>query len=121
MKKAKLENVSPTIGNTMLAAAKVKSDLSEKQITLSDALVLIDSEKVSKFDIHYRYLQGDANNYVKGNIYYSDCLDDDADLTVEKFIEQADNYGSFWLSVWGKTDEDFRMLQIVHDETFEPL
>jgi len=106
----------------LLAAARSKSDLSEKQITYSDALLLIDSDECRKFDIHYRYLEGDANYYVKGNIYYTDALEDDAELTVEKFISQADNYGSFWLSIWNGDDlELYKMLQIVDDKTFEPL
>jgi hypothetical protein len=105
----------------VLAAAKVRV-LNKKQITLSSALLLIDSDECNKFDIHYRYLEGDANYYVKGNIYFSDAIEDNPDLSVEKFIEQADNYGSFWLSVWSDVDnEEYKMFQIVDDKTFEPL
>jgi hypothetical protein len=121
MQEATINNETPAIGNVLLAAAKGRI-LQEKQITLSDALLLIDSDECNKFDIHYRYLEGDANYYVKGNIYYSDAIEDNLELTVEKFIEQADNYGSFWLSIWfGEDNEEFKMLQIVDNETFEPL
>jgi hypothetical protein len=96
--------------------------LARNQITLSDALLLIDSNECNKFDIHYRILIGGANYYVKGNIYYSDVIEDNPDLTVEKFIEKADNYGSFWLSIWsGQDNEKYRMFQIVDNITFEPL
>jgi hypothetical protein len=119
--KTSLNHETPPIGNVLLAAAKGRV-LQERQITLSDALLLIDSDECNKFDIHYRYLEGDANYYVKGNIYYSDAIEDKPELTVEKFIEQADNYGSFWLSVWsGEDNEEFKMLQVVDDKTFEPL
>lgn len=90
----------------------MKRTLSERQIKLSDALLLIKSAKFESFEIHYRFLHGD----VKGNVYYSDH----EELTVEKFIEDADNYGSFWLTIYFD-EEKFKMFQIVDDKTFEPL
>jgi len=110
------------IENLPVKAAKTKAVLDEKQITLQDALILVDSNEVSKFDIHYRHLAGDANYYVKENIYYSDCLEENPDKTIEDFISNADNYGSFWLSVWfGADNENYNMFQIVDNENFEPL
>ncbi len=90
--------------------------LSENQITLSNAIALIDSDDVLAFDIHYTECCDDGQ---KNSIYYSDCLDDDEDLTVEEFIEQADNYGSFWLRISDKNTS--KTFQIVSDKTFEPL
>ena len=91
---------------------KTKADLAKNQLTLSDALKLIYKTGIKRIEIHYRVLI----NGQKGNVYFSDCLADDPGLTVERFIEQADNYGSFWLEINGG---DY--IQIVSDETFEPL
>jgi hypothetical protein len=97
---------------------RTKSDMDEGQITLPDALKLIDSDDCHRFDIHYRYLEGN----VKGNIYYGDCSDEDPNLTVERWIKEADSYGSFWLSVWyDKINKKTGLFQIVDDTTFEPL
>lgn len=96
-----------------------KLNLDKGQITLSDALQLIDSDDCKQFDIHYRY-QGQGN--IRGNIHYCDHLDDNPDATVEKWIKEADNHGSFWLSVWyDNINEKWKMFQIVDDKTFEPL
>lgn len=94
-----------------------------RQITLSNALKLIDSDECIYFDINYTYLSGDGNFQHKETINFGDALDDDPDLTIEKFIEQADNYGSFWLYVWS-AEQDLKVCtryQIVDDVTLKPL
>jgi len=121
MKQDSIRHKKLAIGNVLVSPANGRV-LIDKQITLSNALKLIDSDICNSFDIHYCCLKGDANFYVKGNIYYSDAIEYNPELTVEKFIEQADNYGSFFLSIWsGKYNEVYNVYQIVDNDTFEPL
>lgn len=88
-----------------------------KQITLTDTLALIDSDACMAFDISYTRLAGDANSAVKTKVDLSYA---DEDLTVEDFIKQADNYGSFFLSIV-YVGGDLKVFQLIDDKTGNPL
>ena len=82
--------------------------MDDRQMKLSDALKLIEAlPGDSYFDIHCRMIDSQG----KYNAYYSDALADSPELTIPEFIEQTDNYGSFWLSIKGGN-----FIQLVDDK-----
>jgi hypothetical protein len=87
-----------------------------EQITLNDALALIDSNSWPHFYIHCRMLTWDC--LYKWNHYFSRAKEDNPKITVSEFIEKTNNYGSFFLTV--RNNIEMEMYQLI-DDNGEPL
>lgn len=82
------------------------------ELTLKEAFAKIQNKECRRFDIHCRMMTPDGHKY---NLHYSEELDDYPEMSIEDFIKETDNYGSFWLTVWGYQEDDVSMFQLIGD------
>jgi hypothetical protein len=86
------------------------------QITLKEAIRLIDSSSET-YSLHTVVIDDYGN---KMPIYSYDYLMESPVNTIESFVKETNNYGSFWLEFYGEMDSVVAKYQIV-DENGEPV
>ncbi len=86
------------------------------QITLKEAIKLIDSSSET-YSLHTVIIDDNGN---KMPVYSGDYLSESPVNTIESFVKETDNYGSFWLKFYGEMDLVVAKYQIV-DENGEPV
>lgn len=83
------------------------------QLTIVEAKELINSEKCKAFDIYCRMIdkRGKWNEHLSNS-----------DKSIDDFIRETDNYGSFWLQLSTVQNQGcFDKLYQLIDENGEPL
>jgi hypothetical protein len=86
------------------------------QITLKEAIRLIDSSSET-YSLHTVIINDNGN---KMPVYEGDYLTESHENTIESFVKETNNYGSFWLKFYGEMDLVIAKYQIV-DENGEPV
>lgn len=86
------------------------------QITLKEAIRLIDLSS-EKYSFHTVILDENDN---KTPVYFGDHLTASPVNTLETFVKETDNYGSFWLKFYDEFDLCIAKYQII-DKTGEPI
>lgn len=89
-----------------------------KQLKLDDALNLIYSEELKQFDVYCRMLTYDYHKY---NLHFSEWLEYYPEKDLPDFINEVDNYGSFWLQQFNEKGELIELYQILDNKTGNPL